>query len=192
MKRLLIPAVLTGTALLLGQATSAFALDPSWHERSKVTVFKASLDGYQEVPAVSTTGEGKFRATLSDDRSAINFELSYRGLEGVAAASHIHFGKKGTNGSVIAFLCGGPTPPCPPDGGVVTGTITAGEIIGPEAQGIAAGEFDEALRAMMKEIAYVNVHTSKHAGGEIRGEIDKKRMRMKIRPPSPEPVPDLP
>jgi hypothetical protein len=37
--------------------------------------------------------------------------------------------------------------------------------------GIAAGEFDEVLRAIRSGNTYANVHTNKHPGGEIRGQI---------------------
>jgi hypothetical protein len=39
-------------------------------------------------------------------------------------------------------------------------------------QGIAAGQFDEFLRALRTGTAYVNVHTNLYQGGEIRGNID--------------------
>jgi hypothetical protein len=44
-------------------------------------------------------------------------------------------------------------------------------VIGPAGQGIAAGEFEEILRAMRSGVTYVNDHTDKHPGGEIRGLI---------------------
>ncbi len=65
----------------------------------------------------------------------------------------------------------GGTPVCPQTG-KVTGTITAANVIGPAGQGIAAGEFAEALRAVRKGVAYANVHSSKYPAGEIRGQID--------------------
>ena len=133
---------------------------------------RAELSGTDEVPSVSTTGSGEFRARLGDD--AIEFELSYQDLEGtVTNAAHIHLGKEATNGGVIAFLCGGGgKPACTPTSGLFTGTITAADVIGPTGQGIAAGEFDEVLRAFRDDAIYANVHTNKHPGGEIRGQVD--------------------
>lgn len=132
---------------------------------------RAALRGYSEVPAVSSTGMGRFTARVSEDGSAIDYELSYAGLEGTAAAAHIHIGQKGVSGGVMAFLCGGGgKPDCPPEG-TVSGTITAADVVGPAAQGIAPGEFAEMLRAIDAGVTYVNVHSSKHAGGEIRGQV---------------------
>ena len=53
----------------------------------------------------------------------------------------------------------------------VTSLIIAANVIGPGAQGIAAGEFAELLAAIRSGNAYANVHTTKYPGGEIRGQI---------------------
>jgi len=53
----------------------------------------------------------------------------------------------------------------------VTGTITADNIVGPTGQGIAPGEFAEAVRAILAGATYTNVHTIARPGGEIRGKI---------------------
>ena len=132
---------------------------------------KAVLRGYSEVPAVSSTGAGQFTARLSNDGSTINYELSYTGLEGTVTASHIHIGQIDVNGGVIAFLCGGGGKPACPQEGTVTGTITAVDVTGPAGQGIAPGEFAELLQAIAAGVTYVNVHSTKHPGGEIRGQV---------------------
>jgi len=133
---------------------------------------KARLEGFNEVPAISTTGEGKFKAQISNDETTIEYELSYDGLEGGAAfAAHIHLGQSGVIGGVMAFLCGGGGKPACPASGTVTGTIVAADIIGPAGQGIAAGELDEVIEAIRAGKAYANVHTPTFPGGEIRGQI---------------------
>ena len=45
------------------------------------------------------------------------------------------------------------------------------ELVGPAGQGIAAGEFDELIRAIKSRSTYVNVHSDAFPGGEIRGQI---------------------
>ncbi len=135
--------------------------------------FRASLHGYEETPAVSSTGSGEFRAQVDQADSALTYELVYRNLEGTTTtAAHVHLGQTGVSGGVSFFLCGGGgKPACPATSGTVTGTVVAGDVIGPVGQGIDAGEFDEILRAMRSGVTYVNVHTNKHPGGEIRGQI---------------------
>jgi hypothetical protein len=39
------------------------------------------------------------------------------------------------------------------------------------AQGLEPGEFDELVDAIRAGVTYVNVHTTKFPGGEIRGQI---------------------
>ncbi|HYU70636.1 MAG TPA: CHRD domain-containing protein, partial [Burkholderiales bacterium] len=125
-----------------------------------------------EVPAVSSTGTGRFQARIVDD-SSIDFELTYEGLEGTATtAAHVHLGNKSDSGGVSYFLCGGGgRPACTATSGTFTGTVTAADVIGPTAQGIAAGEIAEIIRAMRAGVTYANVHTNKHPSGEIRGQL---------------------
>ena len=142
---------------------------------------KANLTGFQEVPAVSSFGSGTFRATIDDDAQTITYELSYGGLNSTAMAAHIHLGQRGANGGVAAFLCGGgDKPPCPAGTGgteTVSGVIDAADVIGPDAQGIAPGEFDELVRAIRAGVTYANVHTMTQPGGEIRGQISGKKRK---------------
>ncbi len=139
----------------------------------KSNSLKADLEGFEEVPAVSSTGTGELRIRIAKDESSFDFELSYEGLEGATTiASHIHLGQQSVNGGIGVFLCGGGgRPACTPTSGTFTGTVTAADVIGPAGQGIAPQEFAELLRAMREGATYVNVHTDKHPGGEIRGQI---------------------
>lgn len=144
---------------------------------------RANLIGFQEVPAVSTTGKGTFEARINDSDTAMDFELTWENLQGATVTqAHIHFGQPAVNGGIIIWLCGsasnpGPagTPVCPaPLNGSVSGTIDASKVVGPAnppGQGILANEFAEALKAIRAGVAYANVHTSTWGGGEIRGQI---------------------
>ena len=156
-------AGLTGTALLY--TASGVLAD---NERNS---FKARLIGFQETPAVSSTGRGEFTARVRGDE--IDWELTYEGLEGTpTAAAHVHFGQKGIAGGVSFFLCGGGgRPACTDTSGSFSGTATAADIIGPAGQGIAATEIAELIRAMRAGKTYANVHTGKHPSGEIRGQL---------------------
>ena len=139
--------------------------------------FKATLSGLQEVPANSTTGIGEFRAQLDATESTLTYQLDYSGLEGTTTLfAHVHLGQRGVNGGVSFFLCGGGgKPACPATQATVTGTVTAADVVGPAGQGIAPGEFAEIVAALQSGTAYANVHTDKHQGGEIRGQIKDAR-----------------
>ena len=138
----------------------------------------ARLRGFEEVPAVSTTGTGHFQGTISDATS-IDFVLDYT-LEGTVQQAHIHVGQTSVNGGIVIFLCtnltpppGVPTPPpCPPSPGTVSGTRTAAAVVAVASQGISSGEFAAVLVAIRSGVAYANVHSApNHPGGEIRGQL---------------------
>jgi CHRD domain-containing protein len=135
--------------------------------------FKAQLSGYQEVPAISTTGTGELKLTVNANNTQIAYTLRYAALQGGAAmAAHIHLGQSGVSGAVAAFLCGGGTKPvCPAAGGTVSGTIVAADVLAIPTQGLAAGDLAALLRAMRAGVTYANVHSVTFAGGEIRGQI---------------------
>jgi hypothetical protein len=140
------------------------------------------LTGYEETPsAVSTTGNGTFNARVSDDESRIDWELSYSDLEGAVQQAHIHFGQKSVTGPISVFLCtnlgNGPagTQPCPAPPATISGTITAADVTNlANERGISAGELDELIKAIRAGATYVNVHSTRWPGGEIRSQIDGK------------------
>jgi len=138
------------------------------------------LTSYREVPALSTPGVGHFTASINRHADEINYRLSYSGLESDVTQSHLHFENKTNSGPVVVFLCSnlgnGPagTQACPPTGGTITGTIRAADVIaGGAAQGLAAGEFDELVRAIRNGAVYVNVHSVTRPAGEIRAQLSQ-------------------
>jgi hypothetical protein len=112
--------------------------------------FKANLDTRQEVPketGASIRAGGSFTATVTGTK--MTWKLTFDHLTGAATAAHVHAGAKGKAGPVIVALCG----PCksPASGSArVTAAI--------------AKTLDDGK-------AYVNVHTVKNPGGEIRGQV---------------------
>jgi hypothetical protein len=155
------------------------------HSRRDNRAF-AELKPTEEVPAVSSTGRGRFKATIDEENQTISYELSYDGLQAPTTAAHIHIGQRRVNGGISVFLCGNapsvppepaPAPPaCPPSPATITGVLTAANIIGPVPQGIEAtstsvNEFEELVALLRKELAYANVHSARFPAGEIRGQI---------------------
>jgi hypothetical protein len=140
--------------------------------------FRANLDSYHETSlSLSTSGTGSFRARLNHEGDQLTYELQYSGLEGGNVLfAHVHLGQIGTTGGVMFFLCGGGgRPACPNPPATVTGTVTASDVIGPSGQGVAPGEFEEAIDAMRDGAAYANVHTTVYPSGEIRGQINEEQ-----------------
>jgi hypothetical protein len=141
---------------------------------------RENLSGYEEVPAVSTEADGRFEARISRFAERIEYSLSYEDLTGTVAQAHIHFGQEDVNGGISAFLCSnlgnGPagTQACPQGQARITGTIEPEDVIGPGAQGITAGEFDELVDAIRAGMTYANVHSSTFPGGEIRAQLGQR------------------
>nr|MBO2476347.1 hypothetical protein [Bacillota bacterium] len=140
--------------------------------RRRAETFQAELSGFQEVPPILTAGTGTFRAELARDGQSIGFELAFSGLRAPVTVAHLHFGQPGVNGGVFAFLCGGGgKPACPQQGGSVQGTISPADIVAVPEQGLAAGDWEGALRILRAGAAYANVHSTQFPAGEIRGQV---------------------
>lgn len=133
--------------------------------------FEATLNGYMEVPSISTTARGTFKLEIKP--SSLTYRLSFRDLSTAPLFAHIHFARPDVNGGVAAFLCGGGGKPACPASGTISGTIVPADVVGPTGQGIAPGEFAELVRAIRNGATYANVHSVNFPGGEIRGNIHR-------------------
>jgi hypothetical protein len=138
------------------------------------TEFHAKLIGYDEVPSINTDGFATLKVRIDDATQTISFRLEYSGLSANPAAAHIHLSKVHTNGGVMVFFCGGGgQPACPAStAGVVSGTITAANVLAIPAQGLPAMDIAAVIRAIRSDAAYANMHTSNFPSGEIRGQIE--------------------
>lgn len=137
-------------ATLLPAATAAVGFG-----QDKPLNVVANLSTKAEVPAphsVPAGAGGLFSAKANagaDGGAKLTWHLTYANLTGRATGAHIHLGKPGTAGPVTAALCG----PCK--------TGQRGSVVLKPA----------AWKAVLTGGAYVNVHTAKHAAGEIRGQL---------------------
>jgi hypothetical protein len=174
-KNLLMTAV---AAAALAAILSAPAVSNDDHDGGRR--LKATLSGYNEIlQTLSTPARGSFSGRISRDGDEIAWRLEYKDIPTSVTQAHIHFGDHHTNGGISVFLCSnlgnGPagTQACPngPGTNVVTGTSIAADVVGPAGQGIAAGEFEEFVKAIRAGRTYANVHTMQFGGGEIRGQI---------------------
>jgi CHRD domain len=130
-------------------ATSAFAAQTGPTRNESTGKLKAFLTVRQEIPAPKGgRGSGTFTATFSGN--TIKFRLTFKGLTGPATAAHIHAALAGRANPVPAVpLCG----PCKSG---QTGTVTASAAV---------------MKKILGGATYVNIHTAKNAGGEVRGQV---------------------
>jgi hypothetical protein len=145
------------------------------------------LLGVKEVPVVSTTGFGTFRAEISGDGKRIEYKLTFHKLEGDVTQAHIHVGPEQNTGGIVLWLCQTAANPAPAttdppqcfDEGdpatrrsnTVKGVLTKDDVIPQANHGIAAMEFDEVVALIRADKTYVNVHSSAFPPGEIRSQI---------------------
>ena len=109
---------------------------------------QVALSGSNEVPAVMTSATGTGTVTINPDRT-VSANITATGM--TATASHIHEGAAGTNGPVIVpFTKTGENTFAAPDGAKLTESQYAS---------YKAGNL------------YVNVHSAKNPGGEIRAQL---------------------
>ena len=140
---LLLVAALATGALLA--ASFGFGATPGG------TKLTAKLDSRHEVPAPkgAARATGLYAATLTG--RSLAWKLTFSHLTGKAVAAHVHLGKPGVAGPVAVPLCG----PCA-SGAHGTTTVT-----------------QKVRAALLGGTAYVNVHTARNPGGEIRGQFGR-------------------
>jgi hypothetical protein len=113
----------------------------------------ATLKNNTEVPRAkgALLAKGSFSGQYVEKKNGsatLTWTLTYSHLTGKALAAHIHGGKAGVSGPVIVPLCG----PCKNG---QTGKVTISKSV---------------VAALEGNRTYVNVHTAKNPGGEVRGQ----------------------
>ena len=126
-------------------ALAACSSMPDWMPGSGA--IKVNLTGSEEVPPLSVPGSGSGSFRVADD-GTISGSVTTKDVQGTMA--HIHRGAKGTNGPVIIPL----------DKKGDTYSVPAGRKLTPQQ-----------LDDLKKGNLYVNVHTAKNKGGEVRGQL---------------------
>lgn len=157
---------------------------------SETTRYEVNLSGEREVPEpIDTEAAGDITLVVNRADEEIDFILTVSDIE-QATQGHIHLGGPDENGPAVAFLLkltdnvdgtGAGTPRSFDEEQVIArGTITEEDIIArPEHD--FGGSFEELVEAMSQGQAYVNVHTTAHPSGVIRGQIGEEA-RVDSRP----------
>src|SRR4030095_9909149 len=112
------------------------------------------LNGASERPvAVSTDGTGF--GSISIEGNTLTYNISFSGLSGPATAAHIHGPADATQ--AVGVIKGLNFPAA--TSGIMSGTIDLSTLTAEQVNAIKTGN------------AYVNIHTTANAGGEIRGQL---------------------
>jgi len=117
------------------------------------TSMKNQLTGAQEVPSVTTGGSGTIDTTFDKLTNVLTWTVTYSGLSGPVTGAHFHGpAAAGVNAGVVVPFTGDLSSP-------IRGKAT---LTGAQAADFTAGRW------------YVNLHTAKNPGGEIRGQLTSK------------------
>ena len=143
-KRVLAAAAAAVILPLAGCATVQGVM-PDWMPGSGA--IKVSLAGTEEVPPLSVPGSGSGAFRVAED-GTVTGSVTTKDVQGTMA--HIHRGAKGTNGPVIVPL----------DKNGDTYAVPAG-------RKLTQAQIDD----LKKGNLYVNVHTNRNKGGEVRGQL---------------------
>lgn len=118
-------------------------------------IFKAVLNGTNEVPSNSSTATGTATLTLDNVTKKISITVTYTGM--TATAAHIHNGISTVSGPVIfALIAGG--------GGAYPTTYSLSD------QSLDATQETD----LIANNYYVNIHSTTYTNGEIRGQLIKQ------------------
>lgn len=127
--------------------------------------FRAHLSQAAGIP-IETNGQGQAKFQLN--HGELSFILALSELEGETLAAHIHYSDTpGGDGAPVISLCGGfgpapiPVADCGGPGHPAKGTTTLSE-----------AQVTELMTAIAENRAYVNVHTTAHGPGEVRGQVE--------------------
>jgi hypothetical protein len=118
---------------------------PDWMPGSGA--MKVNLTGAEEVPPLTVPGSGSGSFRVASD-GTITGSVTTKDVAGTMA--HIHRGAKGQNGPIVVPL----------DKNCDTYTVPAGRKLTPQ-------QMDDLKAGNL----YVNVHTNRNKGGEVRGQL---------------------
>lgn len=114
--------------------------------------FAANLTGASEVPANDSAGKGELTAELDPNSKVLTYRATYSGLSGPAIAAHFHGpAAPGANGPPVVMV---KDPSSPIAGSAI--------LTDDQVADLEAGKW------------YFNIHTQAHAGGEIRGQVERQ------------------
>jgi len=148
------------TASLAVAAVAALVLTALAFGAAAKDVYRlnGTLTAGQEVPkpkGAKAGAGGTFTSTLTEGTNGgtLAWKLTFKNLTGKAVAAHVHVGVRGKSGNVLVPLCAAPARPCRSG---MTGRVHVNHT---------------AFDVLEKRATYVNVHTVKNPGGEIRAQL---------------------
>ena len=159
-------------ALLLVAAGAVAACDDDDFLEPFFVTWTATMNAANEValPGVASPGTGL--ATFELDGSLLRFHISVASLTSPPVSSHVHLAPAGVNGPIVIdlFPPGTTVPTATTNNDFASGAI---DLSLPNVTNRPGFEFsgDSLRRLLDMRQLYVDVHTERYPGGEIRGQL---------------------
>ena len=132
--------------------------------------FFSTLSGREEVPPVRTPATGLAVYALRGEGTRLFFQHYLQLRSNAITAAHLHLGKPGENGPVVAALFNAENRNDRLRGGHRTklvGELTIRDLTGP-LEGLP---LDSLIAEILDGNVYVNIHTRRYPDGQLRGQI---------------------
>jgi hypothetical protein len=126
--------------------------------------YRAKLLGKNEVPKVNSTAKGS--ASFKSKKEILTWKINVTGLSNTTGAQ-LYLGNKSSKGDIIVDLMKSGNQSKTPLGFLMNGKISAADLKGP-MQGKTVMDLKS---AMNNSQTYVNILTSAHPDGEVRGPV---------------------
>ncbi len=107
------------------------------------------LQGSQETPANTSTGSGYGEFTVDDAAMTLDCEFSFYNLSSTETSVHIHTGARG-----------------------VAGSVTFPFNLGASVDTLLTGLTTQQIASLIAGGMYLNIHSTNHPNGELRGQIE--------------------
>lgn len=120
--------------------------------RAEVVTLSGDMKGTNEAPPNDSPATGRAEAKFDTATRQLSWNVTYSGLTGPAAGAHFHGpAEPGKNAGIVVPFATGASP--------IAGSTTLNE---KQAEDLLAGRW------------YANIHSAKHPGGEIRGQVTRQ------------------
>lgn len=140
-------AILLGIIFLIGLIPTTTT--PAYAE---TFTCETPLVGSQEVPPVTTQGNGMASVTFDSESNELSWNIEFSGLTGNATGAHFHGPAASGNNTGVQINIGEISGLVSPMNGTAT---------------LSADQTSQLLDGMM----YINIHTEANPNGEIRGQV---------------------
>jgi hypothetical protein len=122
--------------------------------RAETVVFKAQLNATNHTPPTESSGKGSVTASYDTSSKVLSWKGTHSGLTGPATSAHFHGPAEAGHYAGVAIWISTKGTPLPASFEGQT-TLT-----------------DAQATEMMAGHWYVNIHTARYPGGEVRGQLE--------------------